>query len=51
MGINCCDICRLGFENCQDGDGNPTNLDSPLAACSYDYDEYVEMLKKLDEAK
>lgn len=48
MGVNCCDICELGYANCQDGDGNPKNLDSPLAACNYDSDvKYYEALKRV----
>ena len=48
MGVYCCDICKLGYDNCQDGDGNPINLDSPLAACNYDSGvEYYEALKRV----
>ena len=51
MGINCCDICRI-IDRCSDDDGNPINLDSPLAACSYDDEhDYEEAIKKIDEAK
>jgi len=46
MGVNCCDICEL--KECMDADGNPINLDSPLAACNYDSDgEYREALKRV----
>jgi len=46
MGVYCCDICEL--KECMDAEGNPINLDSPLAACRYDSDvEYREALERV----